>query len=306
MFALWQSGMFNFVPLTLPIQGLGAAVLLFGVIARRPVLPTVMLATLLIALPYEILQPPGADMWDQTFAYRAMGWPPGRTATILALFGLVCIASYVRWEREKSPRWLVLSLLGLILSFLSYEQAVVLGPCLIGTAIYLRLSGEKPRWAVPALSMVAVLAYWWWHTRYLPMDTAYQTMHRQSPFEGLVAFMEWVFPALGELQILDVFLDEQNVFLALLVGTVAGVVLHLAGKLGPLMVAGVRWQAPYYAFLASVVAFAPLALARPLFHYWYFPAALRVVFAWMLLEAALKLWRAITTPTQEPSVLGAS
>ncbi|MEI8282571.1 MAG: hypothetical protein WCG75_09225, partial [Armatimonadota bacterium] len=120
-------------------------------------------------------------------SFRTMYWLPGRTATTMAIFALVALASYVRFERlgaasrpEREPTpldppetrssnqraepynawgWFGLSVVATALALGAYEQAVMIPTLIFILGVWLRVSGYQTRFAYQIIFWGLVVAY---------------------------------------------------------------------------------------------------------------------------------------------------
>jgi hypothetical protein len=239
----------------------------------------IQLVILTVVLGYELSKPPGEGDWYRgTFGYRSMGWPPGRTSAFLALTALTCLAAFARWLRDWDLKWLGISILGFGVSFLNYEQAVILPALLVGVLVVTRPFEWKRALLPIALSVVFTALYWRWHVVHIPMNTAYQYYHRRGNVSAILDVVEYLMPGTHGLglfshafhlaQLKPCFTDIRFLGILLSIATTIWVFQSLDRN--------VRWS--IFAILASAVAFAPLCLAKPLYHYAYFSSCLRPLF----------------------------
>ncbi|MCX7924765.1 MAG: hypothetical protein N2554_03020, partial [Fimbriimonadales bacterium] len=143
IFTFWQTGLLPEPPFWLAWAGLAAGVLWGWRVGslRQGVLWGCVAFALIVELRFIPTLP---DIHTQTFAYRAVGWIPGRTATLMTLFALIALTGACLYARTSKARWAGVGLLGFIGALLSYEQAVVL-PILMGLAggVAGRLAGDQ-------------------------------------------------------------------------------------------------------------------------------------------------------------------
>lgn len=292
LFSLWQTGLIGYIPI---LAGLHLASLAAGVwglirLPRRPV-AWLVVAALLWYLPYEL--DPGmlvGDLSNMAFSYRAMGWPPGRTATIFALFAILALASYLRYERSSRGRWLALAFVGLLGAFGSYEQAVVLPACLLACAVFLKWEGHRPRWVVHVVPWLVLGIYVYLHLSTFPTGTSYHRSHAAHGLTPILTLLEWMFAATTDLFAAYLTLDAGLGVAAFLVPSVWGGLAAAASNVVAYKALTRRWGLAFMLLLCSVGAAAPMAFQKPLLHYYYFPAALRAIFAALLVWVT---WEAV-------------
>ena len=227
------------------------------------------------------------DFWGFSYGYRAMGWPPGRTAVFMTAFGLVCLASFVRWCRCGSFGWLVAAFASFVFAIFCYEQAAVIPALLVGSALC-AAPREWRRWSAPCLVAFAITAvYWRWHLTAIPMDTKYEADHRRGMINATLDVVGYLLPG---------GLDVANAIEKIHYGTTledmladrsyAWTLYSIVSTIAAFSLARKHWRYLLLGILGSVVAYAPLAIARPLFHYLYLPQAIRSV-AIVVIGAAL-------------------
>jgi hypothetical protein len=226
-----------------------------------------------------------------------MGWPPGRTATLFGLFGLLSLWGYCQWERLGNWRWLALSSTGFLGAFMSYEQAVMLPALLTGCAIYLKLTGVRVHWAVHVVAWGLMAGYAWWHFTDLPFEERYAQQHGSAASSGVRWLLLWVFPAYGTFGELANIFDPNIGLMAFFISSFWSACLWISVNVSVWMTARKEWKVLVFGLLASAVVFAPMAFQLRLTHYLYMPLALRAIFAtgltlltWNLLSDLFRKW----------------
>jgi hypothetical protein len=301
-FTVWQTDLHLFVPF-LELSALaGLALAGVGLWRLRGWARWALLGLSTLYLGHEMAFVYAiGDLSQQSFGYRAMSWPPGRTATLFTLSALLCLASYCAWERTRAGKWLVLGALGFVGAFLSYEQAVVLPAALFACGLYLRLEGVRVRIA-PHLAAWALLGlYCWLHFTYLPFEARYAAEHDRSARAGLAALATWVFPGWQAHFELSFLADPSIGAMAVVLPLFWSGIGLLAANLAAWRIGWQRWKLLAFALATSAVVYGPLAFQIQLNHYLYFPMALRSLFVAGL--AAL-VWRSLLTlakPAPPPS-----
>jgi hypothetical protein len=288
LFAGWQNGLTDLIPLEW-IGGIAVCFLIVIAAWRKCSWFTILVASSLLLLAAREVSGwlDTVDAIAMGFPYRSIGWPVGRTATLLTLFALPCIAAYCRWERERTPIWAALSIACLILGFLSYEQVVVVPGLLLGSAMALRLGGVKVRWLWHAIPIGLAALYWWAHTAYLP-QTRYQVQAYRGTSGAIRDFMSWVFPAAYEIKFLPIFFSREvglfSIFIlrfwAYIIQTISCAVSYLSFKK--------YWVPIVFGIAGSAGAYAPMAFQHPLVHYHHLPMAMRSVFVVWLCKLAFE------------------
>lgn len=244
----------------------------------------------------------GLDLW-----MRTIGWVPGRTATIMALFAMISVAAYVRMERlgaNRDPQpeptatdlpatrtsvqypvkrfvqwpWALLSVGSALLAFASYEQAVMLPAVLLGAAILLRTKGVQVRWGWQ-------IAYWAMIPGYLLLrhavipSTVSRYQGQQLRFGPTVYYdlVETLIPSFSSVQILSNRLDLGWTLLLDFGNFV--LVLFLIANAVSLWKTRERWQTTSGVLILAFLAYMPMAWLKYFGHYLYWPAMFRSLFA---------------------------
>lgn len=244
-------------------------------------------------------------------------WVPGRTASTMALFCLLAMAAYVRYERVSAPRcepepgpldppatrgtelvsverwpwaWVALSLVCVFLSLASYEQAVMLPALLFGCALAMRLRFYRVRWLWHGCFWAVLGVYVVLRHQVIPPGTSsYQAQQLRSSASVLFDLAQYVFPAApdavrvangAELGIGTLLISQSMDLLMILANLVyvAGLISWMRARFKQ------RDRAIavgiLFGFAASLVAFLPMAWLKPFSynHYHYWPLALRAVY----------------------------
>ncbi|OYT72476.1 MAG: hypothetical protein CFK49_08520 [Armatimonadetes bacterium JP3_11] len=285
VFTYWQTGLLPDPPLWLGWVGLGAGVLWGWRVGdwRRGALWGCLAYTLVVELRFILTLP---DIHQQTFAYRAMGWIPARTATLMTLFALLAIVGTCVYARTGRLRWAALGLLGFLGALLSYEQAVVL-PLMMGLCSVSVSRGAIPRaLLLPSLCLCLLIPYFAFYRTHIPTHTEYhqQRLKRFTTLPettlywlvptGREALMQWDVARIAPFNwVMPAFWLAQ-----------LGLVAYLVA-----LRAGLRTRLGLVGWLGSLLAYAPLMPVLPLMHYYYFPAVFRALWAGILLLCLLTL-----------------
>lgn len=286
VFAAWQAG----VQEILPIATVGWLAALSLVV--RPLLHgrgdffrwLVVAAVVAYAFRELAAEIADADVTRQSFSYRALGWSPGRTATILTMFALVCCAAYCRFERERQARWCVLSLIGLAGAFLSYEQCVVVAGILLACGIALAVQGVRVHWWFHCLAWGLMLVYIALHRTYLPPDTRYRLQAARGIVGGVRDIVRFLFPASRDLMLLwsNLGIGISLLLIPLPYATTA----QFAANVLTWMQARRQWLPLAFGLLVSTGAYMPMAFQHFLAHYYHLPMAMRTVLVvWLFILA---------------------
>lgn len=239
--------------------------------------------------------------------YRMIGWIPGRTASTMTLFALIAVAlhahaiwvssrpeplpetstdipatkSSIQTElRPTAALWCSLgSLICLILALGSYEQAVTVPVVMLLTWGCFRLHRFRPAlWPVLA-SFGILIGYVLLRTAILGTEVS---RYQDQQFRASSAvFWSWADYALPGLFSFWSNLRAWVGFEGLLLPGPWTLFLGLTGTIVTLIVACKRFrscpaaQLTLYGWVASSIAFAPMAFLKHFDHYHYLPMALR-------------------------------
>ncbi len=249
------------------------------------------------------------------FKARIVDWLPGRTASVMAIFGLISVAAYARFERltgvrkegeptstdlpatkgtvvEKAGRfawvWVAVSAVGLVLALGAYEQAVVIPALLTGVMILFKLQGRKVHWANLILFWGILVGYLLLRRAVVPSDVSgYQAQQFRSGGGVLNDLLLYLAPGISNWSSFIGSLESG--FLALMTATpwIGGALIlgNLTSLIGVWKDRG-RWLG-IGLLLMGFVAFLPMAWLKFFAHYHYFPAVFYsfflVVFGQMVL-----------------------
>lgn len=287
VFTYWQTGLLPELPFWLGWVGLVAGVLWGWRVGdwRRGMLWGCLAWTLVVDLRFIPTLP---DIHQQTFAYRAMGWIPARTATLMTLFALLALVGACVYVRTGQVRWAALGLLGFLGALLSYEQAVGL-PLLMGLCglSLSRPQGTIPRaLLVPSLCLCLLIPYFAFYRTHIPTDTEYH-QQRLKRFTTLPeTTLYWLIPT-GRDAIMQVdvaLIAPFNCVMPAFWLAQLGLVAYLVA-----LREGLRARLGWVGWLGSLLAYAPLMPVLPLMHYYYFSAVFRALWVGILLLCLLTL-----------------
>jgi hypothetical protein len=284
VFTGWQTGLLTGLPPWLlwgaVLATVGIAIWFVG--DRRRALT---LGCLVLVAGLELgFVPHQPDLHQAPFAYRAMGWIPGRTATLMTLFALLSLWAYARLCWHKGWGWGVLSLLAFAGALGSYEQAVAMPLLLLLSGLAIRAKGGRFVWWLPALSLVLLELYLWFYLTTIPTQTEYH-QQRLRRFHGLsLSVARWLLPPLpGVMDQLNLVMDAP---LSVLLPAFWQAWLLLIAYL--VVLTEVRRQPwAWLGLIGSALAYLPLAPVIPLMHYYYLPAAFRALWMAQLLQPLL-------------------
>jgi len=214
------------------------------------------------------------DLHQASFAYRAMGWIPGRTATLMTLFALLSLWAYSRLCWRGGWGWAALSVAGFAGALASYEQAIVLPLLMAGCGLAIRAQGGRFVWLPLALSLILLELYLWFYLSVIPTQTEYHQQRLRRFYSLGMSLTHWLLPPLQGV------LDQLN----LLVDAPAAVIMPAFWQawllLGVYLVVLTQvWRNPlvWLGLLGSTLAYLPLAPVIPLMHYYYLPAVFRAL-----------------------------
>ena len=254
-------------------------------------------------------------------ANRTIGWVPGRTATIMALFAMLSLAAYVRLERLGAHRdpastptpldlpatrtsvqypvkrfiqwpWAALSFVCAVLTFASYEQAVMLPAVLLGMAILLRTKGVRIRWGFQVGFWALIPLYLLLRHEIIP-STVSRYQGQQLRFGPSVYhdLLDSILPASSSTSMLAGRLDL-GLGLLFDVGNYL-LVIFVVANIVSLWHTRKRWQWTTGVLILSFLAYMPMAWLKYFGHYLYWPSMIRslyvVCLAWMGLEGLISV-----------------
>ncbi|MFM9873842.1 MAG: hypothetical protein ACKVQS_10305 [Fimbriimonadaceae bacterium] len=240
------------------------------------------------------------------FKTRIVDWLPGRTASVMAIFGLISVASYARFERltavgksfeltstdlpatkgtvvTRASRfawiWVVVSALGLVLALGAYEQAVVIPALITGVMILFSLQGRRVHWANLVLFWGILVGYLLLRRVLVPSDVSgYQAQQFRTGggvINDLILYLapglqNWsIFSGSFEVGVLAFLTSIPWVSGALIFGNVTSMVGVWRDRN--------RWLG-FGFLLMGFVAFLPMGWLKFFAHYHYFPAVFYSLF----------------------------
>ncbi|HSI74057.1 MAG TPA: hypothetical protein VK934_12845 [Fimbriimonas sp.] len=272
--------------------------------------------------------------------YRGViSWLPGRTASVMAVFVLLSVASYARYERlsaEKLKReptpldppatkgtqamqaparhswlWAVLSVLALLAALGSYEQAVMAPALLLGTAVTLRLFGYRVRWAWQVPFWGALVLYLVLRHQLVPGDaSSYQLQALRSGNGMWLDLANYFFPGLALTTLVWSTLTTGP--LLFLVAEPWLLWAKFVSSFVTAWEARRRWKLVLSGWALSFLAFMPMAWLQRFEHYHYLPMALRAFFVvaigwvaldWLVIAASRPELQAPSRPSPAPGSL---
>jgi len=246
--------------------------------------------------------------------FRTLDWLPGRTATTMTLFVLIAMAAYCRYvrlgghqpdDRKPGPLdppatrtsvqpssssgrsfWLVLSILGTVLAFGAYEQAVMVPALLLGCGLAFHLQRYRINWFVHGIFWSVLFGYFALRHQVIPPDvSSYQNQQLRYGPGVWLSLSDFLFPFLGALPALGFLLE--GLPLTLFTSHLYTAILNLLSQLATAATAGRLWLICLFGYVASFVAFLPMAWLQSFEHYYYLPMLLRTIFVVGLSSALL-------------------
>jgi hypothetical protein len=238
--------------------------------------------------------------------WRTAYWIPGRTATSMSVFGITCVASFLRYIHQTAnpapegpidayyrPKtrassvhlggrfpvgWLALSFATCMAAMMCYEQAVVLPFLILSCLFWLRLRGITPAiW--PLFVFFGILGWYIWaRNNYLPVSwgTTYQKQQFRAGPGTIGYLLKYIFPSFPSLQ--SLYYQLTTSLTLLLEGALWAALGHVFSNIALWRGTENRWKVPAVALLLAVIAFAPMAPLSFFAHYHFFPAAFFAVF----------------------------
>jgi len=284
IFTGWQTGLLTGLPNWLLWGAVLAAVgIAFWFVGdyRRAV--TLGCLVLVAGLEFGFV-PNQSDLHQASFAYRAMGWIPGRTATLMTLFTLLSLWAYARLCWHGHWGWGVLSLVAFAGALGSYEQAIALPFLLLISGLAIRAKGGRFVWWLFALSLILLELYLWFYLSTIPTQTEYHQQRLRRFYSLGISVSSWLLPPLrGVIDQISLTLDAP---LTVLLPAFWQAWLLLIAYL--VVLTEVRRQPlAWLGLIGSALAYLPLAPVIPLMHYYYLPAAFRALWIAQLFQQLL-------------------
>lgn len=209
----------------------------------------------------------------------------------MTLFVLPCLAAYCKYERTKRARWSVLSIVCLVLAFLSYEQTVVVPAALLACAVVLHTQGLRIKWTWHFIPWLMLFYYLAFHRTFL-QDTRYKKQAYRGTSGALRDVWAWMFPATFFTKFYDSYLNREIGLLFVVLSGFWMMLAHVWSNICALMVGRRDWVPVFFGWAVSIGTFLPMAFQHPLSHYYYLPLVFRSIFVtWLiaLLWQQLKL-----------------
>lgn len=266
---------------------------------------------------------------------RIVDWLPGRTASVMTLFGLLALGSFVVAQRQQlvlrpasafdvpatkstqptslhDTRWLIVVATAALLAALgSYEQAITIPVLMLGAWQLLKSEwtfgvGRWIRrispsgWLVPVGCLVGYILV---RFAVVPMETSgYQAQQFRNGPGVWLAILDYFLPGLRSIESAYIFATSGPTpylltdFYTELISGLSGTILFVY------LAIRYRDDHGFWLWPASVIAFLPMAWLKPFEHYHLFPMALRAGFvAWLMVKVAGWVATAVSPrPRQAP------
>ena len=316
LFALWHTPFiirWDWIAWTL-----AAAVFVVGFVRQGKHLGRYVVAAL--ALSFIATELVGVHLHEAPAGFYSgvLHWLPARTATLMTLFALCSLAAYARHlrlnahrdEKESSPLdlpatrtsretehdvksshwWLVLSACLLLFAFGSYEQAVMLPAVLFVVGIIFASNRYNVNWRVHLIFWSELLIYFVVRRAVLPAGiSSYLSQQLRTGVTAYLSELNYVLPCTAYFA---GWISQLSVGASvLLVGTFYSFPLQLSGNIAAYLSA-FKNKTIMLTWLASVLAFLPMAFLKPFSHYHYWAMSLRAIFV-VLLSGAI--WQMIVS-----------
>ncbi len=319
IFSLWNTDRGDL--LTSPLLWAAAGLLLVGLYRHSLRFGRFVPASLvLIFLAIELGAPEVTA--TKSLEGSTIDWLPGRTATVMTLFALVAMASYMRYEsagRQEEPveppgsldvprnskassaprlpwAWLGICLVGIAGAFASYEQAVMVPAALLGLAVFLRMTGRLPNWRLHILFWALLGAYLYLRHLVIPPGVSgYQAQQfRHGP--GVLSDLGmYVLPNVPQLVFVWTALSEGILALTTLANSLP--ILNFISTVATVVESRRNWRIILTGWALSSLAFLPMAWLKQFGHYHYWPLALRTI---LILGLARMAWDLVSIASCPP------
>ncbi len=295
LFAAWQSGIVQWAPWEFVFNLLALLAVGLGILVdRRKWGRWIGLGCVLWLLGGELgMRLTEGDFGGMSFSYRAMGWVPGRTATIMGLFALIALGSYCRFERTGRWSFWMIAFVSFLCALASYELAIMLPLAFVVCGFVLWKHKVRVHWWLHALPWLVAFAYAWWHHVQLPPTSEYRLQRRRGNHSSIRDLVTWLFPAWPSLDEVLLLFSGDVGLAALILPAFWGSLIAMGVNAYGYVVARREWVIGGAALLLSVALYGPLAFQRMLTHYFYLALAMRSLFVITLSVFALGEARAL-------------
>jgi hypothetical protein len=182
--------------------------------------------------------------------------------------------------------WLVVSILGTVLAFGAYEQAVMVPALLLGCGLAFHLQRYRINWFVHGIFWSVLVGYFALRHQVIPPDvSSYQNQQLRYGPGVWLSLSDFLFPFVGALPALGFLLE--GLPLTLFTSHLYTAILNLLSQVATVATAGKQWLICLFGYVASFVAFLPMAWLQSFEHYYYLPMLLRTIFVVGLSSALL-------------------
>ncbi len=245
-------------------------------------------------------------------SFRTLYWLPGRTATSMAIFALVALASYVRFERlgaasrpEREPTpldppatrssnqrsepynawgWFGLSAVATAIALGAYEQAVMIPTLIFILGVWLRVSGYQTRFAYQIIFWGLVVAYAVYRVQIISVAPSnYQKQQFRHGAGLYIDIFNYAIPGLfGMITALSTLATS---VLVIMNDVFWGAVGSFIANVSTWVTIRKTFIKPAIALSLAVFAYLPMAFLKQFGHYHYLPAAMMTLFVICLFES---------------------
>ncbi len=243
---------------------------------------------------------------------HAMYWLPGRTATSMAIFALIALASYVRFERLGAPSspakdagpmdppatrssnqrgepanhwgWFALSCLATAVALGAYEQAVMIPTLIFILGVWLRVTGYQTRFSFQIFFWAILVGYVVYRVQIIPVaPSGYQKQQFRQGAGLWIDILSYILPGIFGLT---------SVISSLSISILVMMNEMFWTSIGSFFSNVTTWVSirksiikPLIALSLAVFAYLPMAFLKQFGHYHYLPAAMLTLFVISLFEA---------------------
>ncbi len=240
-------------------------------------------ATCLLLLVWIELNP------IESLYFRSVGWLPGRTATIMAVFAVFALGAFICAARSGSRGCAWAGLASTAAALASYEQAVMLPMLFAVFAFAVRKESKLNLWPWVAGSWLVLVAYLALRYQIIPPGVSrYQDQQFRLGPGVWLSLSAYFTPPLAYWTSLRIAV-ESGLVPFLVSGAPWWAVTQFPAYIGSAvsLTRQKRWVTPFALWAMSSLAFAPMAFLKPFEHYHFFPMALRAMLVVSLLHVLM-------------------
>jgi uncharacterized membrane protein len=260
---------------------------------------------------------------DPNLSIHTVYWLPGRTATVMTIFAMVALASYVRFERLGAPRaaelapgatdepatrtstqqaeprnrwgWFALSGLATALALGSYEQAVMIPFVVFCLGVWLRTDRVQTRFAFQLMFWGLLIGYVLVRLQYVPLGASgYQKQQFRSGPGLWIDVFNYLFPALLDLK--SLLVGMSGGLLLIITETFWNPVLAIVSNVSAWVSMRKRLLPSITLIFMVTLAYLPMAFLKQFGHYHYWPAMMMTLFVIVFWESYWKLLVTAVSP----------